>query len=70
MGSYPKLIREVRNLAEAKGHKIGEFRLNRIETGSPAVASWGSMSAICEYCGYNIAIDSDPPPGGAGDRCQ
>jgi hypothetical protein len=62
MGSRPKLIREARNLAAAQGHKIGEFRLTRIETGSPAIASRGSMSAICEYCGYYIAIDSDPPP--------
>jgi hypothetical protein len=63
MGSHSKLIREARNLAAAKGHKIGEFRLSRIETGSPAIASRGCMSAICEYCGYNVAIDSDSPPG-------
>lgn len=63
MGSHPKLIREARNVAAAQGHKIGEFRLSRIETGSPAIASRGCMSAICEYCGYYIAIDSDPPPG-------
>jgi len=37
--------------------------LGRIETGSPAVASRGYMSAICEYCGYNVAVDSEPPPG-------
>lgn len=63
MGSHSKIIREARNLAAGRGHKIGEFRLSRIETGSPATASRGCMSAICEYCGYNVAVDSDPPPG-------
>jgi len=30
MGSHSKLIREARNLAAARGHKLGDFLLTRI----------------------------------------
>ncbi len=63
MGKFSKLIIEARNLAAAGGHMLGEFRLTRIETGSPAIATRGAMSAICEYCGASASVDSKPEPG-------
>jgi hypothetical protein len=63
MAGNSKLIREARNLAAARGHKIGEFLLTRIQTGSPAIATRGCMVAVCDYCGASAAVDSAPPPG-------
>jgi hypothetical protein len=63
MGSNSKLIREARNLAAARGHRLGEFLLTRIQTGSPPAATRGCMVAVCEYCGASAAVDSAPPPG-------
>ena len=64
MTDYSKLIRQARNLAEQKGHRIGEFLVTRIETGYPKIASKGCMVGICEYCGASAAVDTSPPPGG------
>ena len=58
-----KLIRQARNLAKQRGHKIGEFVVTRIETGYPPISSRGCMVGICEYCGATVAVDSSPPPG-------
>jgi hypothetical protein len=63
MGIHSKLIREARNLAAARGHKLGEFLLTRIQTGSPPVAKRVCMVAVCEYCGASAAVDSAPPQG-------
>jgi len=57
------LIRETRNLAAARGHKLGDFLLTRIQTGSPPIATRGCMVALCEYCGASAAVDTAPPPG-------
>jgi hypothetical protein len=61
-GQYSKLIREARNLAAARGHKLGEFLLTRIETGHPPIATRGCMAAVCEYCGASAGVDSASPP--------
>jgi hypothetical protein len=63
MTGNSKLIREARNLAAARGHKLGDFLLTRIQTGSPPVATRGCMVAVCENCGASAAVDSDPPAG-------
>jgi hypothetical protein len=63
MDNRLNLIRQARNLAKSRGHKIGEFLMTRIETGHPAIASSGCMVGICEYCGATAAVDSSPPPG-------
>jgi hypothetical protein len=63
VGQYSKLIREARNLAAFRGHKLGEFVLTRIETGPPPPSTRGCMEAICEYCGASVAVDSAPPAG-------
>ena len=63
MGRTSKFIREARNLAAARGHKLGDFLLTRIQIGSPPVATRGCMRSICEYCGAPAAVDSAPPPG-------
>ena len=65
MTNISRLIRQARNLAKQRGHKIGEFLVTRIENGSPAMASRECMVGICEYCGATAAVDSAPPPGGA-----
>ncbi len=57
-----KLIRQARNLAKQRGHKIGEFLATRIETGYPPIASRGCMVGICEYCGAKAAVDTSPAP--------
>jgi len=62
MGRTSKFIREARNLAAARGHKLGEFLLTQIQIGSPPVATRGCMTSICEYCGASVAVDSAPPP--------
>jgi hypothetical protein len=62
MSGNPKLIREARNLAAARGHKLAEFLLTRIETGTPPIATKGAMVAVCEYCGASAGVDSAPPP--------
>ena len=61
--NHTKLIKEARARAALKGHTLGEFRLTRIETGQPPVASRGAMTAICENCGAYVSIDSAPPTG-------
>ena len=66
MAGTSKSIREARNLAAARGHKLGEFLLTRIQTGSPAIATRGCMVAVCESCGASAAVDSAPPPGVSG----
>ncbi len=58
-----KLIRQARNLAKQRGHKIGEFVVTGIETGGPPIASKGCMVGICEYCGATVAVDGSPPAG-------
>jgi hypothetical protein len=58
-----KLIKEARARAALKGHALGEFRLTRIETGQPPLASRGAMTVICENCGAYVGIDPAPPPG-------
>jgi hypothetical protein len=63
MGRHSKLIQQARNLAAARGHKLGEFLLTRIETGSPPIATRGCMTTICVYCGSSAAVDSSPPAG-------
>jgi hypothetical protein len=63
MGTHSRPIREARNLAAARGHKLGEFLLTRIQTGSPATGTRGCMVAVCEYCGASAAVDRDHPPG-------
>lgn len=59
--NHTKLIKEARARASLKGHTLGKFRLTRIETGTPPVASRGAMTAICENCGAYVSIDSAPP---------
>jgi len=49
--------------AAARGHKLGDFLLTRIQAGSPATATRGCMVAVCEYCGASAAVDRDPPAG-------
>src|SRR5664280_1283553 len=67
MGAHSKLIRDTRNLAAARGHKLGEFILTRINTGTPPImATRGAMVAVCEYCGASAAVDSSPPQGVVG----
>jgi hypothetical protein len=61
--NHTKLIKEARARAAMKGHALGEFRLTRIETGTPAVASRGAMTAICGNCGASVGIDSASPTG-------
>ena len=61
--NHTKLIKEARARAALNGHALGEFRLTRIETGQPPVASRGAMTAICENCGAYVSIDSAPPTG-------
>ncbi|MFZ5452447.1 MAG: hypothetical protein ACOZF2_11355 [Thermodesulfobacteriota bacterium] len=61
--NHTKFIKEARARAALKGHTLGEFRLTRIETGQPPVASRGAMTAICENCGAYVSIDSAPPSG-------
>jgi hypothetical protein len=63
MAGNSKLIREARNLVATRGHKLGEFLLTRIQTGSPPIATRGCIVAVCEYCGASAAVDSAPPPG-------
>jgi hypothetical protein len=62
MAGNSKLIREARNLAATRGHKLGEFLLTRIQTGSPPIATRGCIVAP-EYCGVSAAVDSAPLPG-------
>ena len=50
-------------MAAARGHKLGEFILTRIQTGSPPIATRGAMVAVCESCGASAAVDSAPPAG-------
>ena len=59
-----KLIRQARELAKQRGHKIGDFLLTRMETGYPPIPSRGCMVGICEYCGATAAVASSPSPGG------
>jgi len=59
----PKLIREARNKAAARGHKLGKFLLTRIQTGGLPIAHRGCMVAVYEYCGASAAVDSAPRPG-------
>jgi hypothetical protein len=66
MAGNSKLIQQARNLAAARGHKLGEFLLTRIQTGSPPIATRGCMVAVCESCGASAAVDSAPPPGVSG----
>jgi hypothetical protein len=66
MAGNSKLIREARNLAAARRHKLGEFLLTRIQTGSPPIVTRGAMVAVCEYCGASAAVDSAPTPGVSG----
>jgi hypothetical protein len=67
MTGDPKLIRDTRNLAAARGHKLGEFIITRINTGTPPImATRGAMVAVCEYCGASAAVDSSPPQGVVG----
>jgi len=61
--NHTKLIKEARARAALKGYVLGEFRLTRIETGTPPVASRGAMTAICENCGAFVGINSAPPTG-------
>jgi len=63
MGRPPKLFAEARNLAAARGHKLGQFLLSRIETGSPPVSTRGALTAVCAACGAFVGVDSSPPPG-------
>jgi len=62
MAGNSKLIREARNLTAARGHKLGEFRLTSI-SGANRENPRPCLSALCEYCGYGIGIDSAPAPG-------
>jgi hypothetical protein len=62
---HARLIKEARTRAAMKGHALGEFRLTRIETGDPPVASRGAMTAICENCGAYVGIDPAPSAGAA-----
>jgi hypothetical protein len=64
MTEQAKLIQQARDLANQKGHKIGDFLLARIETGPPETAAKDCLVGICEYCGATAAVDSSPPPGG------
>jgi len=63
MGRPSKLIAEACNLAAARGHKLGEFLLSRIETGSPPISTRGALTAVCETCGAFVGVDSSPLPG-------
>lgn len=63
MAMTSKLIQQARNLAAARGHRLGEFLLTRIQTGSPPIATRGCMVAVCESCGASAAVDSAPPHG-------
>jgi hypothetical protein len=65
MTDNSNLIRQARDLAKQRGHKIGEFLVARIETGYSPIASKECMVGICEYCGATAAVDTSPPPGGA-----
>jgi hypothetical protein len=59
-----ELMGQARNLAKHKGHKIGEFLLTGVETGTSPVAAKDCLVGICEYCGAMAAVDSSPAPGG------
>jgi hypothetical protein len=63
MDNRSNLIRQARDLAKNRGHKIGEFLETRIETGAPAIPPRVCRVGICEYCGATAAVDSSPPPG-------
>jgi hypothetical protein len=63
MTDNSKLIRQARDLAKQRGHKIGEFLAARMETGYPPIALRGCMVGICEYCGATAAVASSPSPG-------
>jgi hypothetical protein len=62
MGSNSKLIREARNLAAARGHKIGEFRLTSI-SGVNRDNPRPCLAALCDDCGASLGIDPAPAPG-------
>jgi hypothetical protein len=63
MGRPSKLISEARNLAAARGHKLGEFLLSRIETGSPPVSTRDALTAVCAECGALVGVDPAAPAG-------
>jgi len=62
MGGNSKLIREARNLAAARGHKLGEFRLTSI-SGANRENPRPCLAALCDDCGALLGIDPTAPPG-------
>jgi hypothetical protein len=62
MGTSSKLIREARNLAAARGHRIGEFRLTSI-SGARRQNPRPCLTALCDDCGAHLGIDPASAPG-------
>ncbi len=64
MANNAELIRQARNRAKERGHRIGKFLLSQVRTGHPPAAAKEAMVGICEYCGAPAAVAVSPLTGG------